>query len=449
MSDAIAISPLRPTCAIAGRKLHSLDGLRAIAILGVFLHHTCVWFPAVNPPLAITRAYLWLGFIGVDLFFVLSGFLITGILLDTREASNYFKGFYARRALRIFPLYYLVLIGLILVSQVLTSSHAPSASRVASILPLREDRWLYFCYLTNWLRLWKAQWGPDYVNILAHFWSLAVEEQFYFVWPLIVWMVRPSAIRRTAIALAATAAIVRLIWISQAGPQIAIQFATVARMDSLFVGAICASLYRDRDAMLKIRKWLPWIASLTLGGFLLGFTSLLVFPQTTSLLLYGNAFAKHTPNDGVFGVLQYGGYSFLALGFGALVLLCAQSEAEGTWTLRALRSRFLGMIGKYSYGIYVFHIPVLWLMSIYVFEPFTQRNGIGVWTSLMFLACAAVVTFLISALSYEFFERKILCHKRFFEPRFAVQPQGGLVGCPDTALHNTSKHQPGVESIAL
>jgi len=171
---------------IVGRKLQSLDGLRAIAIILVFLCHMQYHIPPVNLPAVVLRAYVSQGWMGVDLFFVLSGFLITGILLDTREARNYFRGFYLRRILRIFPLYYLVLIAVIFAGIRLNNP------AFTTKLPLPADRWLYFCYLTNWLALWKAHWGLHYVNYLAHFWSLAVEEQFYLVWPLVIWLVRPA-----------------------------------------------------------------------------------------------------------------------------------------------------------------------------------------------------------------------------------------------------------------
>ena len=96
MPQSVVMAPSIPHAAISGRKLQSLDGLR-----GVFFHHQREWIPTLNVPILFAKTYLGLGWMGVDLFFVLSGFLITGILLDTREASNYFSGFYARRSLRI------------------------------------------------------------------------------------------------------------------------------------------------------------------------------------------------------------------------------------------------------------------------------------------------------------------------------------------------------------
>jgi len=126
------MSAPNPT-AIVGRKLQSLDGLRAVAILLVFFHHMQQHIPAVNLPVRVMKMYVAQGWMGVDLFFVLSGFLITGILLDTREAGNFFTGFYARRVLRIFPLYYLVLTVVIIAGIQL---HNPE---VTATLPLPGD----------------------------------------------------------------------------------------------------------------------------------------------------------------------------------------------------------------------------------------------------------------------------------------------------------------------
>jgi len=347
------------------------------------------------------------------------GFLITGLLLDTRKAGNYFSGFYARRALRIFPLYYLVLIGVMLASWLLLRTHAPNAELLASQLPLPADRWVYFCYLTNWVALWKAPWDTNY---LAHFWSLAVEEQFYLVWPMIVWLARPRAIRWIAVTLAASSEIIRLIWLAHSGPSITIVLATVTRMDALFIGAFCATLYRDPGVMQKIRGWLPWIAWACLGSWVLVFNSIIFFRRPTEALLFPHSALPIAPPDAMSIFSQYGGFSLLALGFGAWVLLCAHADGQPTIQQKLLRSRLLGKIGLYSYGIYVFHVPLLGFMEAYVFAPLSDRNQPGPLLGLTCLALLAIVTFFVSALSYELFERKFLNYKPNFSPRFAAQP---------------------------
>jgi len=409
------VSVNAPT-AIAGRKFQSLDGLRAMAIILVFFCHMQSHIPAVN--LATTRVnqYLGIGWIGVDLFFVLSGFLITGILLDTREASNYFTGFYTRRILRIFPLYYLVLTAVIVAEIQLDNSEVTAA------LPLPEDRWLYFSYLTNWIVLWKDHWGPHYTNYLAHFWSLAVEEQFYLVWPFIVWLVRPRTLPWIAGALAALAAIIRLAWVAHSGGQVAIALATISRLDALFIGALCAFLFRDTGRLLRVRKYLPWIASVGIGSFLLAFSGILFFPQAAALVLYNSFPGAHTLDEAITLFAECGGYTLLALGFGALVLLAAHTEAESTWMQKFLKSRLLAPIGTYSYGIYVFHVPIIGAASIFVYPKIVRginSAGEALFNEGAYIVVLAAVTFSISALSYEFFEKKILRFKRHFEAKYA------------------------------
>jgi peptidoglycan/LPS O-acetylase OafA/YrhL len=408
------VSAPAPT-AIVNRKLQSLDGLRAVAILLVFFHHMQDHILVLNLPTFLIRMYVGQGWMGVDLFFVLSGFLITGILLDTREADNYFTGFYARRILRIFPLYYLVLTVVIIAG---IRFHSPA---VTATLPLPEDRWLYYCYLTNWLGLWKAHWGPNYANYLAHFWSLAVEEQFYLFWPLVVWLVRPRSIPWIAGALAALAALIRLAWVAHSGAQMAIALATVSRMDALFIGALCAYLFRDHERMLRIRKWLPWIASLGVGSYLLAFSAVLLFPQRAAVLLFGPAPVVHQLDDVTLLLTECGGYTMLALGFGALVLLAAHTEAESNWMQKFLKSRWLAPIGLYSYGIYVFHVPINGAASIFVYPRIFRggANGDAVMEC-AYIVVLALVTFIVSALSYEFFEKKILRLKRHFGPKNAA-----------------------------
>src|SRR5208282_2425862 len=158
--------------ALSQRKLVALDGVRGLAIVAVMLTHISIQQVPLHP---LLRGTLALGWSGVDLFFVLSGFLITGILLDTRQCPNYFRSFYARRVLRIFPLYYGFLTFALLVFPYIVSP---------DFMPAPSHRWLYVCYVANWLP--HAQW-----HVLSHFWSLCVEEQFYFIWPLLILLVSP------------------------------------------------------------------------------------------------------------------------------------------------------------------------------------------------------------------------------------------------------------------
>jgi len=428
------------------RKFQSLDGLRAIAIILVFACHIRALLPVWNRPSFYFGLYISQGWIGVDLFFVLSGFLITGILIDSREAVNYFRGFYVRRILRIFPLYYLVLTGIILSSEALTHMHADSAPVVARLVPLPQDRWVYFCYLTNWIGLWKAHWDRHFESILAHFWSLAIEEQFYFVWPLVVWLARPRLIPWIAAIVAGLSAILRFVWVCHIGVQmlvppasVAATLATICRLDGLFTGALCAYLFRDPNLMLRLRKWLPAVATLGIGLFLSIFSLLVFLPQRGSLLIYGPAPAiPHTLEDAGRLFNLCGGYALLALGFGGWVLFAAYTETEKSLMQRFLQSRILGVIGKYSYGIYVFHVPIIGLAAALIAPKLyviSRADLIITRCAYAFLITAA--SFIIPALSYEFFEKRILSLKRYFEPKYDIRA-GAASGQPVLAVQPTN-----------
>ncbi len=177
-----------------------LDGLRGLAILLVLLHH----FANVYAPSAWTRnawhRVVGSGWCGVDLFFVLSGFLITGILHDARRGPGYFRNFYMRRVLRIFPLYYGVLAALFLAYPLLAGSH----QRFAALAEHQPWLWLY---AQNFKVILSGDWVPCGMN---HFWSLAVEEQFYLFWPFVVFACRRRTLLHVSVALVVLALAVRI-----------------------------------------------------------------------------------------------------------------------------------------------------------------------------------------------------------------------------------------------
>jgi peptidoglycan/LPS O-acetylase OafA/YrhL len=387
------------------RKLQSLDGLRAIAIIGVFLTHECIHLPVTGIGTFLLRIYLLLGWMGVDLFFVISGFLITGILLDTKIAENYFTGFYARRVLRIFPLYYVSLVGVLWLAKLL----APS--EFSTNIPLHQDQWLYFSFLSNWLGLSSESFRP---TCLSPFWSLAIEEQFYLLWPLTLWLLPRRAVLWVSGTLVMVSALVRLVWLSHGGIQLAISFATITRMDGLFIGAICAYLFREPETLRKMVKWFPWIAAVCFGSFFVAFT----------VVVFSDNLFHYVPTgviditDASMWVAQYGGYTAIAMGAGALVLFAAATENRISWLQSFLQSRALRSIGKYSYGIYVLHSPIAALAGSFVVPIINRNPGSPMLLGLAYVTILAVVTYLVAAFSYELFEKKILSFKRFFEPRF-------------------------------
>jgi len=243
--------------------------------------------------------------------------------------------------------------------------------------------------------LWKAVWGPGYANYLAHFWSLGVEEQFYFFWPLTAWLLPRRFVIWAAALLAIFAACFRLVWMAHAGPSIAISLATITRMDSLFLGAIAACIYRDEQMLEKTRRWLPTIATVVLGGCFLVYTGMVFFQSTAARLIYGPYAPGHTLDEEVTLLMQMGGFTVMAIGFAAVVLMAALKNETPSRLQKFLSMRGLDRIGRYSYGIYVYHVP-LFGASMYFVYPHVSEGGsptlVGIAMIVALAASAAFMT---------------------------------------------------------
>ncbi len=238
--------------ALSRVRVPALDGLRGIAVLAVIFCHLSDYYPEQNA----AKIFLHAGWCGVDLFFVLSGFLITGILLDTRRAQNYFRAFYARRVLRIFPVYYATLLSVLAIAHFFP--------KLNSVLPIAHDRIFYFFYLNNWWPLLKDSW---HANIIGHFWSLAIEEQFYLVWPFLVWLLSRKQMETAAIAGIVLAPVIRFAIYAHYGEARDIVENPFCRMDSLLIGALLASLVRKGPAP---GKWPLYGSALLAGAIVTG-----------------------------------------------------------------------------------------------------------------------------------------------------------------------------------
>jgi len=366
-----------------GKRLTSLDGLRGIAILAVIAEHTLRLF---HPTSALSR--LWAAFqesswAGVDLFFVLSGFLITGILLDSRHDKRYFLNFYARRTLRIFPLYYAVLvIAILIVPAVMGFSKLPELySRLVA-----NQLWLW-TYLQNFA---QAS-GPHALPGFGHFWSLAVEEQFYWVWPLAVFLVPRRHLFRLCITLCALLPVLRLVMILAGERNWAIRQYTFTRVDSLIWGAIAALLIRDLHLAASCRRWarvLVGLSTLVLGAILL--------------------------RD---GFIPYEGSETLVVGYSAFGVLFSALIYRSVTTPGSVSAFLSGNLfrwfGKYSYAIYMFHWPITQAYTAIVAKRIPIESPY-----LSALGCFAFVTLVssgIAYLSWHLFEKRVLALKRFFE----------------------------------
>jgi peptidoglycan/LPS O-acetylase OafA/YrhL len=385
----------RETPVRARGHLPGLDGLRGFAILLVMAVH---FVGGATPQTSGERLAVKLGsygVLGVDLFFVLSGFLITGLLLDAKGRPHYFRNFYARRTLRIFPLYYAVLAMLFLVLPRL----APLPPGLADAR--QHQAWLW-SYTANFFIAAKASWALTYVS---HFWSLAIEEHFYLVWPLVVFAFRRETLERICLGVLAVALAERIALSLGGVSELSISVLTPCRVDTLCVGALLATVARREGSPAPlIRSVGP--TALAIGAAIIGVSAWCAATQLWLPVLHQ-----------IRGTLY-------ALFFGALTLLAVQ-PAERSRTARVFQNPVLRMFGKYSYGIYVYH----GLISHHMVELRTEhRLGALLGSHSAGIVAQAVIgvglSLLISVLSYELFEKRFLALKKFFEAEGTPSPAG-------------------------
>jgi peptidoglycan/LPS O-acetylase OafA/YrhL len=325
-----------------------LDGLRALAVLGVMYTH-------------FVNGNSTLGTLGVYLFFVLSGYLISGILLRLRDAvdstdmtvSNALKTFYIRRALRIVPVYYLCLFTI----------------AIGGSQEVRAQFWWHVTFNSNLLFSLS-----QFTELTAHFWTLAVEEQFYLFWPAIILLAPKKHMLSILVALIISALFYRLVVGSIIGFSAnATGIITIACLDSFGAGALLAYAEEDKrlhGALLKFGLW--------------------SLPVPVFVAIWGTL-----DNGYVDNVAR----TLCAFAFAWIIASCGKAEALlGSWALAA--------IGVRSYGMYVFHLPVGWFVARLYYSGFHQ-------VSLPF-ALATTMTIAIASVSWKLFEQPINSLKKYW-----------------------------------
>lgn len=358
----------------------ALDGLRGLAILSVILFHTSLASAGISTIDKIAVHLANLGWIGVDLFFVLSGFLITGILLDERDKPHFFRTFYSRRVLRIVPVYVAFLLFSMWTASVLGAAPPESSSR------LREIQAWYWTYSVNVyvaLRGWAAV-----AQGTTHLWSLSVEEQFYLVWPFAVFLLPRRYLPRLAIACVVLAEACRVAF-AVAGARGEIVYVLLpTRMDTLAIGGLLACAVRDAKLMAIVARWRR---PLTLASFLA------LLPP----LIAEHRLDFHRPLTQLFA------YPAIAILSGALVLTACESP-------RWFSSRGLQFAGRYSYGMYIWHPSVATALLTY---SSLASSGViaGSYLPSYVLSYVALLTASIGValLSWYAIERPFLSLKRF------------------------------------
>jgi peptidoglycan/LPS O-acetylase OafA/YrhL len=358
-------------------EIDEIDGLRGIAILAVMVHR--LWpRDAVNRLGVVADA----GWIGVDLFFVVSGFLITRILLETRDDPGYFRNFYARRVLRIFPLYYLF-VGTLLVA-------FPLAGNTSYLDHSGSPLW-YMTFLGN---IPEALLGNDPPYWLAPVWSLAIEEQFYLTFPWLVYWLGPQRLGRLLVVLFLSAPLVRLGTMLVAPDQERIQYLfTLCRVDAIAAGCMVALVMRWKNVV--------------------------AFRGTAILIACcAGAIALISDLDRTTAFGRVAGYSFVAIGFGAM--LVAVLTGRERWWAAPLRFVPLRYVGKLCFGLYLLHRPADTITASIAGRFDVDADRIS-WIP---VKIAVAVTF--ASLSWFAFEKPILRLKRHFVS--SRHPSAGKLG---------------------
>jgi peptidoglycan/LPS O-acetylase OafA/YrhL len=377
-------------------RLPALDGLRGIAILLVMLLHFggSEKLPGLKKlDLSwVEQAYLKVvdaGACGVDLFFVLSGFLITGILFSTKDSSRYFRNFYLRRTLRIFPLYYGILITLFFLLPRLPLGNLSAVHQMAD-----RQAGLWF-YCANVMIAWEETtvYNIDWLQF-SHFWSLAVEEHFYLIWPAIVFALNRKTLMKVCGGCILFALVLRLI-LSGSGHGWSAYVLTPCRIDGLALGSWLALAARGPHGMSRLRPW-AWIV--TPLAFIL-------------VLALSFAKAKAPAASWAIGSLSSTLYAFFFGGF--IVFAVTSSTSSLIYGLFSMRS--LTFLGQYSYGLYVFHYllrPVF--KEIIPIDALITWSGSSFLGLLLFAALAILLSIIPAWLSWHLFEKHFLKLKRYF-----------------------------------
>jgi peptidoglycan/LPS O-acetylase OafA/YrhL len=330
-----------------------------------------------------------LGWVGVQLFFVLSGFLITGILLDGRHDPRSLGSFYARRVLRIFPLYYVTLTVTLLIIPLATGWHFPGSE---------HQLWLW-TYLSNWTIPFGFR-----VFGYAHFWSLAVEEQFYLFWPLIVRRTSQRGLAFVCLLMIAAAPLGRLFVRALGAPPEAAYMFTFCRMDALAMGALAALALRVPAVANAVAARQRPLVTGTVVLLFLGALATRLYPR---LRLPTQVF----------------GYSILALASLVLLVSAVLAQARSPRLASVLGPGPLRVVGKYSYAMYVLH-P---LVHNWIGVPLMQRLGIAQPDTLAIVAYffgMSGLTFALAMASYHLLEKHFLRLKSRFP---VARPEGRMV----------------------
>jgi peptidoglycan/LPS O-acetylase OafA/YrhL len=386
------------------RRLPELDGLRGIAILLVLAEHYIA--ESGHGPKG-TLSFIFsrvsrLGWTGVDLFFILSGFLIGGILLDVRKSPSYMKTFYIRRAHRILPIYYLWLALYLIVGYVGARWITPQAPDVfARSVPIA----VYFLFFQNFVFAPISLFGT---YVVGPTWSLAVEEQFYLISPWLVRYLSPRRLVQTLLLCIILAPVLRALLVGLPHGQRVVYFLMPCRVDGLALGMLVAFAWRTRTKA-RLTKHISYLWCL-LAFLLVGILAMLRWQP-----------------DGTTPVQVAYQYSWIAFFYACLMIVALL--APGSLIARLSRLEFLRNWGRISYCVYLIHLAILAACHLVLLH---SQPRVSDWPGVLTTMLAAALTWLVAQLSWRYFEKPLLDrgHRFKYEPA-RVPPMQIVSGTTD------------------
>ena len=363
------------------RRVSEFDALRGLAALGVLLFH-----------LRPNEGWTHFGMTGVHLFLVLSGYLITNIVIRHVGTPGFFRAFYARRILRIWPIYYLTLAFLVILQRNLPNP--PSLSGLPYYLTFTQYMW-------HWPVITKLVPTPPLtVHAFEHSWTLALEEQFYLLWPMAIALIGPRRVAPMVMGIVAFG-----LWFKTLGYDSWILFNVFG---AFALGGLIAAILDDKPRVERNRFALS-LFFLVAGAAGFAYVRWYYTVPPTGWSREWLVWRDSAQN-----------FAFYTIHFGIVGFVATNA---GGWFLAPLRMRELTYLGEISYGMYLYHMPVYWLVGGYSIphdEPWM------IWVAKIAL------TFVVATLSYRYIERPILSLKDWF-------PYGSK---PETAGPPRAIHRP-------
>jgi peptidoglycan/LPS O-acetylase OafA/YrhL len=367
-------------------RIPELDGLRGLAILLVMFYHIIQLANDLTNStfLRSLDKLVAMGWVGVDIFFVLSGFLITSILLRTKQNKGYFTKFYARRILRIFPLYYIIITIIFVVVPLFDLSNASSLRAV----------WL-------WHYTFTSNWGNAFNLIPIWFyigptWSLAIEEQFYLLWPSVVYLSNRRKLFFLSVSIIALSLVIRLVLLKfVVGWPIVLRFiyfSSFTRLDGLCVGALIAIAFQYEHWKQNLHRFAWPVLGISITGIVACAITGSVSPFVRNFYL------------------DSWGYTFLAFAAGALIVLVT-TLPDHNIIRRLFRNRIFTFLGKYSYSMYLIHVPIIYVLWNYMTG--IGRKSAQAWITFVGLSFGLII--LGAIITWHLVEKPMLNLKIYFE----------------------------------